>query len=499
VRPLPCGLETEYGLLIEGRGPDTQLEDAAELVRSYPGEFFAGWDYRFESPRADLRGFSLERLAFDPDDARFDTATPRTPEQELRSDAVLPNGARFYNDHGHPEYATPECWSLKELVLHDLAGELAARRAAEAYSQRTGRRVRLYKNNTDFHGASYGAHESYLAPRSLGFDRLYRAVTPILIARQVLCGAGKVGSEAGPAIDFQLSQRSDFLVDSASAETLYRRPVFNTRDEPHADPAQWIRLHVIAGDSNLSPSCVYRRAGLVRLAVALECLGEAPCWNIGDPVAAFHQVSRGESSGFRIELGSGNRTTARHILESYFAAAEASSELEDTLGGSEAIEETRELIAACRTLLDDFESDRKRFERSVDWAAKKALIDSYRESEGLRWSDEALKSLDLEYHNLDATEGLYFALEEAGEVDARPSMDLIGSRLAQCRELSRAYARGSAVRLHSSSLKGVSWAVLSFQEGNGQLQEVWLDPTREFSEELGRATDVSSFVSWIRG
>src|SRR5205085_2771443 len=162
------------------------VDDSMALVRGYPGECFVGWDYRYESPRADLRGFKLERLAYDPEDAKFDRGRTYGKDQEVRADRILPNGARFYNDHGHPEYSTPECLSLNELALHDCAGQTVVLRAAQAMADETGHHVRVYKNNTDFHGASYGTHENYLVPRALGYERIYKALLPMLIVRQVL-------------------------------------------------------------------------------------------------------------------------------------------------------------------------------------------------------------------------------------------------------------------------------------------------------------------------
>src|SRR5208282_2425209 len=166
-----AGIETEYGFTVEGRGADDQIDDAIAFLRGYPGPSFIGWDYCYESPRADLRGFRLDHLAVDPEDAKRDAGRTYGAPHEVRSDRVLPNGARFYNDHGHPEYATPECWSLDELIRHDTAGEFVLLRAARSLADATGREVRVYKNNTDFHGSSYGTHESYLVPRAIGFDR----------------------------------------------------------------------------------------------------------------------------------------------------------------------------------------------------------------------------------------------------------------------------------------------------------------------------------------
>ena len=155
-----AGIETEYGLLISGRTPHEQVEDAAQFVRCCPLKGFLGWDYRFESPRNDLRGFVLDHLAIDPIDRQFDSGRTALPDQDLKSDRVLANGGRFYNDHGHPEYATPECKSIFLLADHDAAGMEVLQATAEAYTSETDRAVSVFKNNTDYHGASYGAHES---------------------------------------------------------------------------------------------------------------------------------------------------------------------------------------------------------------------------------------------------------------------------------------------------------------------------------------------------
>lgn len=482
-----AGLETEYGLYLEGRGAEHQVEDATALVRSYPGECFVGWDYRFESPRADLRGFNLKRLAVDPEDAKFDRPS-RATDHDVRSDRVLPNGARFYNDHGHPEYATPECESLAELADHDLAGMAVVRAAARAVSEKTGIAARCYRNNTDFHGASYGTHESYLVPRSLGFDGLYAAVTPMLIARQILTGAGKVGSEHGAACDFQISQRADFFVETANAETLYRRPIFNTRDEPHADPRAWIRLHVIAGDATMIGSATALKVGLVKLALALANEGAAQEWRIKDPVRAFQAISRDATLGFRVELAGGSWTTADEILEGAFSAAEAQIDLDDDL---------RWTIDRARTLLIQMRSDFEGFARHVDWAAKRRMIEQYIESEGSSWRDPALQSLDLEYHNLEPEDSLHDALEQMDAVERNPSEAELLPRLRRVCEPTRARARGLAVQKFGPFLRNASWRMLTF-EIEGELIEVELSPDAEYPEELETIENVGTFIQAIK-
>lgn len=484
-----AGIETEYGFSVEGRGAEDQVDDAMALVRNYPGECLPLWDYRHESPRSDLRGFVLQRLAYDPEDAKFDAGKARGPDPDVRSDRILPNGARFYNDHGHPEYSTPECWSLRELALHDKLGERVVLAAAREYSEKTGLEVRVYKNNTDFHGASYGTHESYLVPRELGFERLFAAVTPVLIARQILTGAGKVGSESGAKVTYQLSQRADFFSEAANAETLYRRPIFNTRDEPHADPSQWIRLHVISGDANMIASCTARKAGLVKLALALEQIGEAPRWRIEHPVAAFQRVSRDETYRFEIGLEGRSWTTAGEILESVFAAAEARLDLGD---------EEVALIAECRELLQALSSGYEGIASRVDWAAKRLMLEHYMEEEGSDWRDPALASFDLEYHNVDPDEGLMHGLQAMEMVEPEPDEDLLSARLNDNLEGTRALARGIAISRFGVHLAAAGWRSLTFRTDNGT-EEVELFPDRTYPTQLREATDVGTFIQMLRG
>ena len=497
MEPILAGIETEYGLYIEGRGAEKQIDDSMALVRSYPGKRFLGWDYRHESPRADLRGFRVDRLSFDPEDARFDEGQSRGPDSEVRSDQILTNGARFYNDHGHPEYSTPECLSLEELVLHDLAGEFAVRRAAHVYSEESGAAIKLYKNNTDFHGASYGCHESYLVPRSVGFEALYAAVMPMLIARQVLCGAGKVGAEQGAKCDYQLSQRADFMVEAVSLETLYRRSLFNTRDEPHADPSKWIRLHVICGDANMIPSATRRKVGLVKLALALLRIGEAPEWRIPHPVEAFAAVSKDPSGEFRIELGKKSWTTAAEILESYCSAAEKTLEIRPGTEQEGLAGELGSVIVECRDLIEALTNCPEMFRTKVDWAAKKWLLEQVREEEGWEWSNPALQSYDLEYHNIDPAEGLYFALANAGEVEGRPSSEQIEARLERSFEPTRAWARGMAVERFGEQLQTACWRSLTFRTENG-IEEVELPPVAAYPKELEDEPSVEGFIQTLR-
>lgn len=504
MRRILAGVETEYGLLVEGHGAEDQIDDAMALVRGYPGECLAIWDYRHESPRADLRGFQLERLAVDPIDAAFDRERPHGETQDVRSDRILPNGARFYNDHGHPEYATPECWSLRELAIQDRYGESVVLNAARAMSERTGLVVQMYKNNTDFHGASYGTHESYLVPRSVPFDTLFESITPILVARQILTGAGKVGSESGAWCDYQISQRADFFMEPVNAETLYRRPVFNTRDEAHADPAQWIRLHVISGDANMMPECTARKVGLVKLALLLALDGHAPKWTLADPVDAFKVISRDRNLEFKVALAGRNWTNAYEILESYFAAAEDLLSLD---------EEMRDLIADCREILRNLHlvgrarrseiptgtADQAWSEvrRRVDWAAKEGVIQTFVD-EGGSWKDPLARAYDLEYHNVDPAEGLYHALEEMHDVDVPFNQEEIEKRAEGHPEGTRAWVRGMVIQKFRQEIRAACWRSVTFQVAD-RLVEVDLKPDLAYERHLMDIDDVETLVRMLRG
>jgi proteasome accessory factor A len=457
-----AGIDTEYGFTIEGRTVHDQAEDSIQFVKSLPDSAFLAWNYQQESPRLDMRGFQVERLAVDPADAEFDANRARPAAAHERADRVLSNGGRFYNDHGHPEYATPECWTLADLIEQEQAGDKVVLRAAAALSQILSRKVDVYKNNTDFHGASWGTHENYLVSRSIPFADLANCIIPMLIARQVLTGSGKVGSESGGPVRYQLSQRADFFVEPMNIETLYRRPVFNTRDEPHAPAQTWRRLHVITGDSNMNPACTRRKVALVKIALLLADRGAAPKWPIPDPVASFKMVSRDSTGEGRIDLEGRNWTTPRQVLESYLDAAAQVPDLDPEL--QQAITECNSLLEARFSSFDDFWP-------SVDWASKYWLLDHYAERVGGWKNQTAMQSLDLQYHLLDEEDGLYFGLLQAGVLktpqfgSTSPTAPPAGSR---------AVIRSAALTHLSTELEAVSWGKLRFKNGG----ELDLPPDR---------------------
>src|SRR5258708_7200232 len=248
------GIETEYGITIQGAESLDVVAESIELVRSYTEHgAHMKCDYRLEDPHRDARGFRAAQLLQDTDesaDYEIDKNRPGSFE-EIKSDLVLPTGARFYNDHAHPEYSTPECTTLRQLVAHEKAGERILTECARRRSLRLppDQEVRLYKNNTDFVGHSYGCHDNYLMRRDVPWDRLVAGVLPFLITRQIFAGAGKIGIEAEGAASqpgvYQISQRADFFSVLVSIDTMNRRPLVNTRDEPHADATRCRRFVLI--------------------------------------------------------------------------------------------------------------------------------------------------------------------------------------------------------------------------------------------------------------
>ncbi|MEZ0298010.1 MAG: proteasome accessory factor PafA2 family protein, partial [Candidatus Methylacidiphilales bacterium] len=281
--PVLFGLETEIGIsIVENPGADV-VEESIALVRSATQYGLPHlWDYTFEDPHQDARGFRAKELLQDTDEANYFSQDTRRELTfaEIKSDLVLRNGARFYNDHAHPEFSTPECATLRDLIAQDKAGERILEDCALNVTTHGGRTVRLYKNNTDFLGHSYGCHDNYLIARDIPWERVVRAMTPFLVTRQIFAGAGKVGYESedasGQGSGFQISQRADFFTELVSIDTMNRRPLINTRDEPHADNRRYRRFHVIIGDANMAQYATWLKVGTTALVLEALAQGEPP-------------------------------------------------------------------------------------------------------------------------------------------------------------------------------------------------------------------------------
>ena len=261
------GTETEIGITRQNPEGVDVVSESIHLVRSAvaPGVRMR-WDYSCEDPHCDARGFRVKELLQDTDEANYfaQDAQRALTFSEIKSDLVLRNGARFYNDHAHPEYCSPECSRLIEILQQDHAGDALLMACVRNLNQNADNPVLLYKNNTDFRGHSYGCHENYLMPRKLPWDVLSTSMIAFFVSRQIVCGAGKFGWEEEDKFvspGFQVSQRSDFFSELQSVDTMQRRPIINTRDEPHANNELYRRFHVIVGDANLSLYATWLKIG----------------------------------------------------------------------------------------------------------------------------------------------------------------------------------------------------------------------------------------------
>jgi proteasome accessory factor A len=328
-----------------------------------------------------------------------------------------------------------------------------------------------------------------MVPRSVPVENLIAGLMPLFVARQVLCGAGKVGAESGAWCDFQMSQRADFFSEPVNAETLYRRPVFNTRDEPHADPAKWVRLHVICGESNMVSTGLLLKVALTKAALHLLETGRQPIWRLSDPVRAIKEVSRALDTEGRIDLEGKSWTTPRQVLESYVAAF-----LESTEGDADPLAlELRQAMSLALRLLQDRFTDPDRFARSVDWAAKRSLLMQYAEAEDVNWRDPVMQSLDLEYHRIDGRQGLFFALEGEGIVDTDPDPAEVETRRHKVCEPTRARARSIAVTKFRSKLVSASWGTLTLRTPKGDVT-LQIPPDADYPETMAQAETVESLI-----
>ena len=460
------GLETEYGITIHGAESVDVVAESIELVRRYTEHgAHMKWDYELEDPHRDARGFRARELLQDTDESAYYEIDKNRPLsfEEIKTDLVLSNGARFYNDHAHPEYSTPECTTLRELVAQDKAGE---RILAECARRRSSKlppenEVRLYKNNTDFSGHSYGCHDNYLMRRDVPWDRIVSGVLPFLITRQIFAGAGKMSVEGEGAVSqpglFQISQRADFFSVLVSIDTMNRRPLVNTRDEPHADASRYRRFHVIIGDSNMSQWATALKVGTTALVLALIERGEAPELEIAQPIDATKSISRDQNYDWIIELIDGRKISAIDVQRLYLSAAQKSFSAPD--------EETKWLLREWENVLNDLQRDVGLTKDRVDWVAKKFLLSALREDEKLAWNDPWLQAIDLEYHNLNRDEGLYYELLRQGSMRRVVTEEEVKAAIFTPPDTTRAYFRGRSVARFNDAIESIQWDEMVFRNG----------------------------------
>jgi proteasome accessory factor A len=463
------------------------------LISSYAGSLRRiRWDYEDESPLRDARGF-------EPVSGR------ELSDEDLGlANVILPNGARYYVDHAHPEYSTPECLSPRSLVIHDKAGERILERslavvAAEIPSSPA---LAIYKNNSDGKGNSYGTHENYLMDRATPFGDIVRDLTPFFVSRQIFTGAGKLGLEAqwderGKHV-FQLTQRADFFETEVGLETTLKRPIINTRDEPHADPERYRRLHVIVGDANLCEVATFLKLGTTSIVLKMIEDGFLPDFSLVNPVAAIHDVSRDVSLTTQVSLVDGRKMTALQLQWEYLELARKYVDREDDTP------ENREVLERWETVLRGLENDPRTLSAQLDWVAKLRLLEGYRERDGLAWSDAKLRAIDLQYHDVRRDRGLYHRLAHAGKVERITTDEEVQHAIMAPPDDTRAFFRGRCIAKYPDAIAAASWDSLILDTGRDALQRIPMrEPlrgTRAHVEELLDACeDAAALVDRLTG
>ncbi len=468
------GTETEFGISVRDPDGSDPVSSSVQVIGHYPDlpAPQALWDYENENPLLDVRGFEVEGERERPG-----------PEYNRLLNKLLANGGRLYVDGAHPEYSTPECTTAREVVVFERAGERVMAACLRALERaRGGERFVLYKNNTDGKGNSYGYHENYLVARAVPFERLVRAMVPFLVTRQIYAGAGKVGSENQTRpVDYQISQRADFFECLVDLNTMVKRPIINTRDEPHADPAKYRRFHVIVGDANMAELSTYLKVGTGAIVMELAEAGATlPDLELEDPVSAIKEVSRDLDMKGTLKLVDGGVTSAIGIQRTYLRAAM------DYFACHEVTPATKDVLVRWEEVLDKLEQDPHSLADQLDWVAKRQMIRSYMDRKGCGWDDPRVRLLDLQYHDLRPEKGLYYTLERQRLVERLVSDAEIDAAVHTPPRSTRAYFRGQCLKKFSGAVYAGSWTSVLFDVGNTTIKKIPLMEPLRGSEALTR-------------
>ncbi|GAA3289159.1 MULTISPECIES: depupylase/deamidase Dop [Dactylosporangium] len=483
------GTEVEYGVSVPGQPGANPMVTSSQVVNAYGARpelsknGRARWDYEEESPLRDARGFTYSGALYDPAEALAD-------EDLGLANVILTNGARLYVDHAHPEYSTPEVTNPRDIVLWDKAGERvmaeAARRAATIPGTLP---IHLYKNNTDNKGASYGTHENYLMRRQTPFADIVMHLTPFFVTRQIVCGAGRVGiGQDGSGPGFQISQRADFFEVEVGLETTLKRPIINTRDEPHADADKYRRLHVIIGDANLSEISTYLKVGCTSLILGMIEEKALPSdLGIADPVTELKNVSHDPSLKHLIRMRDGRRLTALDIQWAFYERARAFVEGRE---GDDADEITLDVLDRWEDALDKLGRDPMLCAGELDWVAKLRLLEGYRERENLGWSSHKLQLVDLQYSDVRPDKGLYQRLVARGSMATLFTEDEVQRAIVEPPDDTRAYFRGRCLAKYPAEVVAASWDSVIFDVGRESLVRVpMMEPERGTKKHVGALFD----------
>ncbi|MBI3327183.1 MAG: proteasome accessory factor PafA2 [Nitrospinae bacterium] len=487
--PKIVGTETEYGIIGRNDPDFDPISRALMLINSYQndGEIHSLWDYEQESLMLDAQAYELDEFYDVPD-----------LHDSLSINKVLTNGARFYLDHAHPEYSTPECTNVRELVRYEKAGDRILERSRSIAEQALpgGQQILIYKNNSDHKGNSYGYHENYLLDRNTPFNQIVAQLTSFLVTRQIFCGAGKVGAENGtePAA-YQLSQRADFFGTEVGLDTMVKRPLINTRDEPHANRDKYRRLHIIVGDANMSEYALYLKVGTTALVLGMiEDQFITQPLTLRDPVRAVKAISRDLTCRQPLEGEEGRTISPLDLQWEYWNLAQRYCAT--ILAEPWALD----VLQKWEYVLGRLEHDPLQLTREVDWVMKWRLLTSYMDRRGESWDSARVLMMDLQYHDIRPEKGLYYVLERRGDVERITTDAEIEAAVDEPPADTRAYFRGMCLKKFRSQVFGVNWDSLSFTLDGGPIRRIALDDPlqgtkADIAEAMEAATSAAEFVA----
>ena len=461
------GIETEYGLLIKDNEFKLDPDQAAIRIK----------DHIFKSSRLGVL------------DQHY-----RANDEPPENGGFLLNAGRIYLDMGHLEYASPECFTLTDLVTYDRAGDTLIQDAVEELGWRDS--IGIIKNNVDLEtNATFGCHENYLVGRGFPFDdENLKLLSSFLVTRQIYCGAGRIGVcnphpfrdwEATPVeeteanVDFQISQRADHIPNEFYRWVQYNRAIVNTRDEPLADPSKYRRIHLLVGDSNMSEFATAMKMGTTTLILELVEQGVANSdWILAESVEAMRSISRDQNFKWELTLRNGRHTTALELQMDMMQTAKKH------LAGMN--QETDWIISEWDLLLNDIPKGPEALIGRVDWATKYWMLSEFRKEENLDWHDPWLKSLDLEYHNINKDSGLYWSLERTGDAGRKTNDGAIEHAKTSPPRGTRADGRGEFVKilmgLDSKPLYLIDW--IGFRLGRNEEPFLMLDPFISYKDKI---------------
>ncbi|WJY68042.1 depupylase/deamidase Dop [Corynebacterium auris] len=483
------GTETEYGITCPSDPSLSPIVTSTHAVVSYAAMHTgarARWDYEDEHPLKDARGFDLKR---------YHTAPVVDANAIGVANVVTSNGARFYVDHAHPEYSSPEVSNAWDAMVYDAAGDVVLNTAAADISSLYEQGVsvlkdkepcpplKFYKNNVDGKGASYGSHENYQYSRHTDFPTLAQALIPFFVTRQVLVGAGRVGIGAeGEREGFQISQRADYIEQEVSLETTLNRGIVNTRDEPHADEREFRRLHVIVGDANMSQYANLLKLGTTKLVLdAIEQGVDFRDLALCDAVAEIKRVSHDPTCTHKLERTYAEPLTAIEIQREYLSRCDGAGDVD------------KRVLALWGELLDDLERDPLSTADRLDWTAKYALVKGFT-ARGVGIGEAKLKAVDLQYADIDPATSLYHALVRKGRMKTLVAREEVESAALNAPTDSRAWFRGAVSRKFGEDILASNWQAVLFSTPAGP-RKVQIDAVNGFTRaEVGAVVESAGTV-----